>query len=268
MAFQMKPNIYMFHRIKLEQEQYIPDIYYSRNMVHNIFNLYCFIDSLLKKGKQFGRIEQCMQSPQYFHLTFDDGYQEHLTLARKLKEKYLMSKEHVTFSINYGNSYAQEYTGMDVIYAALTNNNLNIIKSFLKIPESESDVKKIKKTLIQQPPERLKKIPDMIPGFRKIASDLFLVKEDIKKISELFNIACHGMTHRDLRKYIDASEAEILSAKNLLDHELNQEIKIFTYPEGKNNIQLQKVCKRCGFQLGLSISHLSENSFCVGRKII
>jgi hypothetical protein len=30
-----------------------------------------------------------------------------------------MSKEHVTFSINYGNSYAQEYTGMDVIYAAL-----------------------------------------------------------------------------------------------------------------------------------------------------
>lgn len=264
----MIPNIYMLHRIKLENDQYIPDIYYRRNMVHNLLNLFSFIDSLLKKEKHFGSIEQCMKSDSFFHLTFDDGYQEHLAVAQKLKEKYMMKKKHATFSINCGNSYTQNYSGMDVIYIALTNNNLNMIKTFLKIPESENDIKKIKRTLIQQSPERLKKIPDMVPGFRKIVSDIFLGKKDIKKISELFNIASHGMTHRDMRKHIDASEAEIVSAKELLEHELDQEINIFTYPEGKNNIELQKICKMCGFQLGLSITHLPENPFCVGRKII
>ena len=236
----ISPNIYMFHRIKIEEKQYIPNIYYQRNMVHNVKDLFLIFDSFLEKGKHFGSIEKCINSEQYFHLSFDDGYKEHLAIARKLKEKYCIKRDHVTFSINFGNSFVHEYTGMDVVYYAIIHNKLKKLKAFLKIPDSEKDINLIKQTLIKQPPEVLKKIPNLFKGQNINLSNMFLEKNDIIEISKNFNIACHGMTHRDMTKHIEKSRTEILVSKKMLEKELNQKIKIITYPEGKNNEQLQK----------------------------
>jgi len=258
----------MFHRIECEQKQNIHEIYYNRCMVYKINDLLRFVDTLLKEGKQFGSIEQCIQSRQYFHLSFDDGYKEHLIVARKLKEKYVIKQKHATFSINCGNSYTHEYTGMDVLYIAIILDKLNVINTFLKIPVSEKNIKVIKKELIKQTPQQLKKITEIVPELKKNLFNIFLDEKEIKELSAIFDVGCHGMSHRDMTKHIAVSRAEIMSAKYMLEHELNQNIKIFTYPEGKNNTQLQKICKSYGFIFALSISHFPENPFCVGRKII
>jgi len=264
----MKPNIYMFHRVELGQKQDIAEVYYSRGMVHKTDEIFLHIDRLLEEGKQFGSIEQCAIDTQYFHLSFDDGYKEHLIVAHKLKERYSIEKNKATFSVNCGNSYTHEHTGMDVVYAAIMGDNLNKITSFFGIPKSEKNLEVIKQKIIRQSPHQLKEIPDIVPGLSRILSCIFLEKDDIREISKIFNIACHGMTHRDMTNHITDSEIEMQSAKELLEHELNIDIETFTYPEGKNNDLLRETCKACGFHNGLSISHRPGNSFCIGRKII
>ena len=154
-----KPNILMLHRINLNNGFQFNDWYYKRDMIISITHLFILIDNYLKNGFQFGSIEQALQSKQYFHIAFDDGFKEHLKCAKLLKQKYQIQYEHLTFSVNIGNSYLQEYTGMDVIYKALSHNNEKLF-DYLKI-DTDTKIEELKQLYASLIPERLYQISNI-----------------------------------------------------------------------------------------------------------
>ena len=103
-------------------------------MVIESEKVYAIIDQYLNDGYQFGSLKQCFLSNQFFHLSFDDGFKEHLKVAYLLKEKYHPPNNSISFAINVSNSFWGQYTGMDVIYSIIENGKLGELCDFLKNP--------------------------------------------------------------------------------------------------------------------------------------
>jgi len=110
-----KPMVIMVHRIECNSSS-INDIYYQRNLVLKIDELIEIINIILKSKYSFGTIKQSMETNNYLHITFDDGYKEHLTAAKKLKKEFDLEKEYCSFAINIGNSLLSNYILIDLSF--------------------------------------------------------------------------------------------------------------------------------------------------------
>ena len=74
-------------------------------MVIGYEKLKSIIDEFLEKGFEFGSLKQCLLNPnRYFCLSFDDGFKEHLWVAKDLVKSYNIDKKSMLFAINVGNS--------------------------------------------------------------------------------------------------------------------------------------------------------------------
>lgn len=263
----MNPDILMLHRIRLSSTHKINELYYKRKMVISIERLFEIIDNRLSNGLSFGTIDQCLTSKNYFHLSFDDGFKEHLEVAYTLKEKYNLSNNHITFSVNIGNSIYKQYTGMDVIYELIKINKIQMLTDFLEIP-AKSTISEMKSILINLHPDKLLQIHSFFQKDLKHLGELFLCEKDIVKLSKLFTIASHGIIHRNLTKYKQYSKDEIIKSKNELEKILNKKTDVFCYPEGKNDENVQNFVKIAGYKYGLSIKNELKNNYFIGRIII
>ena len=87
-----KPIIIMVHRIECNDSS-IDDLYYQRNLVLKIDDLIEIINTILKSKYSFGTLKQSIETNHHLHVTFDDGYKEHLTVAKKLKKEYMDLKK-------------------------------------------------------------------------------------------------------------------------------------------------------------------------------
>jgi len=263
-----QPNILMYHRIELENTNSINDFYYKRNMVVSFSNLCKTIDYYLLSGYLFGNVENCLQNEKYFHLSFDDGFKEHLKVAELLKQKYQIEKQNVTFSINIGNSYFQNYTGMDLIYSIFETKQQSKLFEIIKFNQTQSyDFQIIKNLIFNFCKNELLELSNQFSDLHAKLKNTFLNAQEILELSKLFSIASHGITHRFLTSDLQNSEQEIINSKVYLETELNQIVDTFCYPEGKNNSTLHKFCQNAGYKYALSIKHEPENYYCIGRII-
>ena len=98
----------MVHRIECNNSS-IDDIYYQRNLVFKIDELIEIINIILKSKYSFGTLKQSIETNNHLHITFDDGYKEHLTAAKKLKKEFGLEKEYCSFAINIGNSLLSDF---------------------------------------------------------------------------------------------------------------------------------------------------------------
>lgn len=263
-----KPNILMFHRVLIDNKQKINNWYFQRKMIIEIENLYKLIDIYLSNGYKTGSIKKCLENNNYFHLSFDDGFREHLKVAYLLKEKYNFDNNSISFSISVGNSINRYFTGMDLVYCILANNQIEKINVFFKTSFNVENIPEIKKNIASLKPEELKQLSNSFPELHKQLNDIFLDKSDILELSQIFKITSHGITHRFLTNHKKESEKEILKSKIMLEDITNQNIETFCYPEGKNDIELQNYCKKAGYKYALSIRHEENNKFCIGRKVM
>jgi len=263
----MKPNILMFHRIKLSNIHSINKLYYERKMVVNLEAVFKIIEDYFSNGYLFGNIEQCIKSDKYFHLSFDDGFKEHLEVAIILKEKYNPLKDAISFSVNIGNSIYQKYSGMDLVYELISQKKIGLLLDILKL-DKKSTIPDIKKRLLELNPKELFEISEQLNKYIKELKNIFLSKEEITKLSTFFLVNSHGISHRKLIKHNQQSKQEILKSKQILESITKQKIDTFCYPEGKNNKQIQSFVKSAGYKYGLSIRHETNNNYCVGRIII
>lgn len=261
-------NILMIHRVFYDIEQKINPLYFDRDMVIGYKKLNHIIETYFEKGFQFGSIKECLENPnKYFCLSFDDGFKEHLWVARDLIKHYNINKESMLFSINVGNSIYNTFSGMDIIYYLVQSERLDEAFRYFNIKIESNDIlvniKNIKETLIKQH-------PNVLLDFNKIFSyDLsfnFLNDKEIEELSKIATICSHGITHRDLRFHKDDSNLEILQSKNILENIINDKISIFVYPEGKSDKDLQEFCINHKYDYCLSIANKKYNNFCIGRK--
>jgi len=231
-----QPNILMYHRIEIDNANLFNDLYYRRNMVVSLQNLFETIDNFLQNGFKFGNIETCLKSEKYFHLSFDDGFKEHLEIAKILKQKYSVDYDCITFSINVGNSYFQNFSGMDLIYSIFQHNTQEKLLYFLNF-EATNDFQTIKNKVFSLQKKKILELSNQFLELQPSLQNIFLNENEIKELSNIFSIASHGITHRFLTFDIENSKYEIQQSKEFLESELNRKIDVFCYPEGKT-IQL------------------------------
>jgi len=262
------PNILMFHRVRITDKQKINNWYFKRKMIIKIENLYKLIDNYLSKGYKVGSITECIENNNYFHLSFDDGFKEHLKVAYLLKERYNFDCNSASFSINIANSINHNFTGMDLVYCILENNLIEKLNHFFETDFNNKNIPKIKKHIASLKPEQLKQLSDYFPELHKQLKNNFLDKSEIIELSKLFKISSHGITHRFLINHKKESAKEILQSKMILQNITNQNIDTFCYPEGKNDNELHNYCKKGGYKYALSIKHEENNNYCVGRKMM
>jgi len=258
----------MFHRVKITNEQKINNWYFQRKMVIEINNIYKLIDNYLSKGYKEGSISECIDNNNNFHLSFDDGFKEHLKVAYLLKERYNFDCNSVSFSINIANSINNDFAGMDLVYSILENNLIEKLNQFFETDFNTKNIPEIKKYIASLKPEQLKQLSNYFLELHEQLENTFLNKTEIIELSKIFKITSHGISHRFLTNHKKESKKEILQSKTILESIINQNIDTFCYPEGKNNNELQNYCKKAGYKYALSIRHEENNKFCIGRKIM
>lgn len=258
----------MYHRIEFGNSDSIFDLYYKRKMVVPYSILCDTIDNYLLNGYVFGSIEVCLQNQKYFHLSFDDGFKEHLKIAELLKLKYKIPNNCLTFSINIGNSYLQCFTGMDLIYSIFETKQESKLIEILNLEQSEFyDFQFLKTLIFNFNKEELLELTKQFSDLNPKLTNTFLNAHEVLKLSNLYSIASHGITHRFLTSDTNNSKVEIENSKNLLEKEINHKIEVFCYPEGKNNLEIQEYCINAGYKYALSIKHNPGNNYCIGRII-
>jgi len=261
-----QPNILMYHRIEIDNTNSINDLYYKRNMVVSVQNLFDTIDTYLQNGLKFGNIESCLKFENCFHLSFDDGFKEHLEIAKIIKQKYNADYDCITFSVNVGNSYSQTYTGMDLIYSIYANNQQSKLLEIINIKQT-IDLQIIKNHIFTLTKNDILELSNKFSDLYPKLQNTFLTESEILELSKHFSIASHGITHRFLTSDIENSKIEIQQSKEFLERKINRNIDTFCYPEGKNNSEIQNFCKCAGYKFAFSIKHEQENNYCIGRII-
>ena len=241
-------NIWMFHRIKTITN-HISDIYKDRGMVHEIEELFCLIDKALSEGYKFGSISEAIECSNTIHLTFDDGYKEHLFIAKELKNRYGLEYGHITFSINVRNSFYPDKLCMDIVYQLMDNNELNKLNAPLGININHTNLDEIKKILFSTTKyiEEINKYVDM--------NHYFLNEEELVELSKLFSISSHCINHCFLTS-LSESEVymELLKSKEYLSAVLNTQVNTICFPDGKHSKEINNIAKRVGYKYGLAIA--------------
>ena len=241
-------NIWMFHRIKTTDNT-ISDIYKQRGMLHTMDELYCLIDKALLEGYSFGSIAEAINNDKIIHLTFDDGYKEHLFVAKELKKKYNFAYHSITFAINIRNSFFSDKLCMDMVYQLIDNNSLNDLATALNINLDDFELKDVKDMLFSSTKhvKHINKYVDM--------RDYFLNKEDLISLCKIFSIASHCVNHCYLTSLSDEEiYQELKESKKYLSSALNTEVSTICFPDGKHSNYINKISKEMGYKFGLSIS--------------
>ncbi len=259
----MNNNIWMFHRIKTPYNS-ISDIYNQRGMIHTLEELLCLINNAIDKGYKFGSISEAMACKNTIHLTFDDGYKEHLFVAQELKKQYGFSSDCITFAINIRNSFYEEKLCMDMVYQLMDSNSLNRLDPILNIDSKNLKLNEIKKVLFSTKNyiKDVNKYVDM--------ENYFLNKVEVIALSELFSIASHCVNHCYLPS-LNSEDIykELKESKDFLSSLLNKDINIICFPEGKHSNDINTISKELGYKFGLSISskHKELKLFNINRSI-
>ncbi|MCI5787345.1 MAG: polysaccharide deacetylase family protein [Helicobacter trogontum] len=270
-----KPNILAFHRILLDDAQ-MTSLYLDRKMAVGYYTLEAEIQSYLNRGFCFGSIEQCLKEPKrYFACSFDDGFKEHLEVIKRLSTQFGAPKESLICAINVNHSLRQIYSGMDLIYHLVSQGRKHELIAYFTsrienfnavlMDDTLSLIKALKPYFIALDSKALW---DFHSTFQCDLTHIYLGSEQIQALSKYALIASHGIYHRDLSKHVDQSNQEILESKRELEQLINKEVDIFCYPEGKNNQEVQDMCKRHGFDFALSTNHKKNNPYCIGRKFV
>jgi len=247
-------NIWMFHRVNTSKSS-IHDIYRQRGMVHTLDEIFCLIESALSNNYIFGSIAESITNKKIIHLTFDDGYKEHLFVAKELKRKYNLSHNSITFSINIRNSFYKDKLCMDIIYQLIESNSLHKIDKLLDINTDNHSLQEIKKLLFSTTKhiEEINKHVNM-EGY-------FLNKEEIVSLSKLFSIASHGINHCYLTS-LDESDIywELKESKEYLSALLNTSVDTICFPEGNHSTLINHIAKEVGYKFGLAIASKIKKS--------
>lgn len=259
-------NILMIHHVHINSEQNISPLSYDRGMVISCYALDAIIKDFLDRGYQFGNLEECVKEPdKFFCLTFDDGFKEHLLVAKELQAAYSPKKSSMIFSISTGNISGKTYSGMEFIYRIIDSGYGQELKGLLGLFENSS-IKEIKAKYGQLDPEALRLVSEKFIN-RVNMGGIFLSAQEIKELSNYGLIASHGVSHRDLTTNVETSLSEIADSKRDLEEIIQESVSAFCFPEGRYNDALLNCCKKAGYSMTLGINSIEKN-YCVGRKQI
>lgn len=111
--------------------------------------------------------------------------------------------------------------------------------------------------------------PQWMDGFAEPAERLLSVRE-IKTVPAWVTIGSHGSTHADLTQLSSEAALENMArSRRKLREELNREIDYFSFPFGRYNDSVRRLCRDAGYRSAFSVIPSSATSgsddFVIGR---
>lgn len=162
-------------------------------------------------------------------LTFDDGYRNNFEFAYPILKKYNLQ---ATIFIVYEFIDKNVFAWWDRIEYAKVKANLENIKK-LNNEEIEKNVYGL---------TRLGQNSKKPPEYN------FMSWEEIKRISDVFEIGSHTLTHPILTNIpLEVAKKEILQSKRKIEEKIGKEVMSFAYPNGSYNEQLMNTIRESGY---------------------
>jgi peptidoglycan/xylan/chitin deacetylase (PgdA/CDA1 family) len=256
----------MYHRVqskKCPDIEKFSDIYRIKETLVSEDVLREDIQFLLNQGWKSVSLEKLSQKEKAFHLSFDDGYVEHINVVAPALRK--LGIREATFSINTGTFEKGIFPPLDIIYFSVSRYGMaNILKKLdlpdgLNLNDSLSLFKKITNKMT------VKDIEDL-PGRLSLSSDdisfikeQYLKPENIASLSYMgFGVCSHGFAHRDMRFHRKDSLIELIKSRKSLSNLLQKPVNAFCFPDGQYDSLLIGQCKKAGYETMLAIKSNNE----------
>ena len=166
-------------------------------------------------------------------LTFDDGYKNNLEYAYPILKKYKLS---ATIFIVY-----------DFI-----DKNVFVWWDRLEYAKANVDLENIKKLNNEEIEKKVAQITSLNKNTTKPSDYNFMNWKDIKKISDVFEIGSHTLTHPILTNIpLVEAKKEILQSKRKIEGKIGKKIISFAYPNGNYNEELISAVEEAGYKFGV-----------------
>lgn len=269
----------MLHRVFVEPNK-MYDIYNSRikGLAVQYHELTTYIDSALELGFYLGSLVEAIENPKCIHLTFDDGYKEHLIVAKLLRKKYGLERKDLTFCINVNNCTQSTKICTDVFYYLFQVGEFQYLKEMLiKYSCSYESISannflfnfdRVKKVFSLNISRLLDFFQILCNRCKELGIELpFLTECEVVELSKYATIASHAIHHYHLDCLNeDEAKKELEGSKKILEKITKTQIEIFCYPDGSNSKVLQNYCKIAGYHYALSINSKDfKNVYCIPR---
>ena len=226
-------------------------------------------------------------------VTFDDGFKNNLTVAAPILEKYQIK---TTFYISAGIINENKMFWVDIIEDCILRSKKKVItlKNFsnnfadIEIADGQKKIIAINKVKSFAKSLRVKKknilIENLIeatniqPSSKEAKEYEVMTWNDIRELNSnpLFSIGGHSMYHDILTSLSKKDmERDVVNCQNLLTNKLGQEIRHFSYPEGKssdyddNLIEvLRKIGVKCSPTAELGLNSKDLDPFKLKRVMV
>jgi len=264
----MKKIILMYHRVQDKAESNInnfSNIYKKKQTLVSTEIVKSDVEFLENLGWSHVSLGKFIKSREkVFHLSFDDGYIEHLTIISPLLQN--LNIRNASFCINTCILYDRMVPlPLDVIYFSISHNGLETTLKRLNLPNKLSllnSMKAMKSLTNRMTPIEIKRLPEdlkITSSEITIIRKQYLKPQDIVKLNEQgFTICSHGVTHRNLCKHRNISFSELKNSKKYLTKLIKKPVNVFSFPDGQYDKTLIKQCNKAGYEIMLAIQNNNE----------
>lgn len=234
----LKPRILLYHRIFIKKDKFFPpqgmgvslDNFYSHiKWLKDNYHLISLKDML--KGWQRREI-----LPYTIAITFDDGYQDNFTFGYSLLSEF---KVKATLFVT-ADIFKKRFLWYDLFFYALNMLGKERLLGFLEETfKTTFDSFQEAYTYIKYNLESASDFLEMILDKFKLdlrKKKLYLDTEALKKMEDVFDYGCHGLSHLNLRNLpLERLREEICTSKRELEKILGREVIYFSFPFGRKN---------------------------------
>ena len=226
----------------------------TKILAFHTVNPNCFeqqIKHLVKYYKIIPLSEIFSKNKKSIILTFDDGYKNNLEYAYPILKKYKVP--------------ATLFIACDFI-------DKNLFAWWDRLEHSRKKINL--KFLKNNSPEEIEKNIVELTGFKinakKPSEYDFMNWKDVKKITDVFEIGSHTLTHPILTNIpLREAEKEILESKKKIEKKLGKQIVSFAYPNGDHNDSLIGLVAKSGYDYAVIYDkgkNTSANRFNLHRR--
>jgi len=204
-------------------------------------------------------------------ITFDDGYQNNLTEALPILEKYKAPATFFITTVQQANYSILWADALDLFRYTNIKNEFVFNNMVYKSPKNEykNGRKTLKKNLKRTGWNEKKSLVDLILSDNDFIDDQslkpyyqLLSDEEILQLSKsrYAEIGSHGLYHNCLTKIpLEKAKEELTISKSYLENIIQKEVISFAYPDGDYNNELISAAEKVGYKNQLVVDYIESN---------